>query len=115
LWVKNFVPETKLNLVPLHKEVEVSIDAPQRTFKGKIHQSDIRPELTVQFDGLLCGRSGADNLKIRLRLEGRHKPFADGGMVIDHEYTDMLTTVHRVCLFHWEQSLRCWCLPPGCF
>src|SRR6185295_15092638 len=38
MWVKIFVPETKMELVPLGKEVEVTIDAPHRKFKGRIQQ-----------------------------------------------------------------------------
>ena len=34
MWVKIFVPETKLDLVPLNKEVEVVIDSPHCVFKG---------------------------------------------------------------------------------
>jgi multidrug resistance efflux pump len=47
LWVKIFVPETKLNLVPLHKAVEVTIDAPTRhVFKGTIQQKASGSEFT---------------------------------------------------------------------
>src|SRR5262249_24551707 len=46
MWVKIFVPETKLELVPLKKEVEVAIDAPHRTFKGRIQQKANLSEFT---------------------------------------------------------------------
>ena len=46
LWVKIFVPETKMDLVPLHKEVEVSIDAPHRLFKGIVQQKASSSEFT---------------------------------------------------------------------
>jgi multidrug resistance efflux pump len=46
MWVKIFVPETKMELVPLKKEVEVSIDAPHRTFKGRIQQKANISEFT---------------------------------------------------------------------
>ncbi len=46
LWVKIFVPETKLDLVPLHKQVEVSIDAPRKIFKGIIQQKASSSEFT---------------------------------------------------------------------
>jgi multidrug resistance efflux pump len=46
MWVKIFVPETKMELVPLKKEVEVSIDAPHRTFKGRIQQKASASEFT---------------------------------------------------------------------
>lgn len=46
LWVKIFVPETKLDLVPLHKEVEVALDAPHRILKGRIQQKANISEFT---------------------------------------------------------------------
>jgi HlyD family secretion protein len=46
MWVKIFVPETKMELVPLKKEVEVSIDAPHRTFKGRVQQKPSGSEFT---------------------------------------------------------------------
>jgi HlyD family secretion protein len=46
MWVKIFVPETKLDLVPLKKEVEVSIDAPHRILKGRIQQKASSSEFT---------------------------------------------------------------------
>jgi len=46
MWVKIFVPETKMDLVPLGKEVEVSIDAPHRTLKGIIQQKASSSEFT---------------------------------------------------------------------
>lgn len=45
MWVKIFVPETKMHLVPLGKEVEVSIDARKR-FKGKVMQKANISEFT---------------------------------------------------------------------
>ncbi len=46
MWVKIFVPETKLDLVPLHKEVEVAIDSPRRVFKGRVQQKANSSEFT---------------------------------------------------------------------
>jgi HlyD family secretion protein len=46
MWVKIFVPETKMELVPLNKEVEVAIDAPHRIFQGKIQQKASASEFT---------------------------------------------------------------------
>jgi multidrug resistance efflux pump len=47
MWVKIFVPETKLDLVPLDKQVEVSIDAPRpTTLKGRVMQKANSSEFT---------------------------------------------------------------------
>ena len=46
LWVKIFVPETKLDLVPLNKEVDITLDAPRRLLKGKVQQKAHISEFT---------------------------------------------------------------------
>jgi HlyD family secretion protein len=47
LWVKVFVPETQLGLIPLGKQVEVRIDAyPDRRFQGRVIQKASISEFT---------------------------------------------------------------------
>ncbi len=47
LWVKIFVPETKLALVPLGKEVDVTIDSPKpMVLKGRVMQKASASEFT---------------------------------------------------------------------
>jgi len=47
MWVKIFVPETKLALVPLGKEVEVTIDSPKHVvLKGRVMQKANASEFT---------------------------------------------------------------------
>lgn len=47
LWVKVFVPETKLGLITVNQEVEVTIDShPDRRFRGKVVQRSAVSEFT---------------------------------------------------------------------
>src|ERR1700722_18224923 len=41
--------------------------------------------------------------RLPLEVKCRDRPFANCGMVIDHEYAYTLTTFHRASSFRWEQ------------